>query len=166
MPVRRKTTTQFLFLGSGIPSQSVSVPKCSRIGATNKNWEVAYCMFVVALNTTCGEGEIRHLRRMDIDPIQRTLRISEGAKNDGRRRVIPLNQTAWNAVLYLLNRAERLGSTRPEHYLMPFRVRTRTHDPDRPMLTCRVALREMLVAAGVSNCSFYSFRHHAITGLL
>ena len=65
----------------------------------------------------------------------------------------------------LLNRSKRLGCTEPHHYLLPFRPKKGTYNPDRPQKDWRYALREMLVAANI-RVSFYSFRHHAITKLL
>jgi integrase len=137
-----------------------------RIGTTNPNWDVAYCAFVLSINTTCGPGEIRHLRRVDIDFENHTMRVQpEGAKNEARIRVIPLNQSALRAIEYLWQRAETLGSTGPHHYVIPFRLKKGTYDPDRPAKGWRYALNEMLVTAGL-DISGYSFRHHAITKLL
>ncbi len=137
-----------------------------RIGARNLKWDIAYCCFVLSVNSTAGPGELRHLRLMDIDFEKRTMRIQpEGAKNEHRIRVIPLNDTAWRAIEYLWNRAEKLGCKLPHHYLIPFRVKRGTYDPDRPAKGWRYALHEMLVAADL-RISAYSFRHHAITKLL
>lgn len=137
-----------------------------RIGASNPKWEVAYCAFVISINTTCGPGEIRHLRRMDVEVEQRTMRVQpEGAKNEGCIRVLPLNDTAWRAIEYLWKRAERLGSVEPYHYIIPFRCKKGTYDPNRPAEGWRYALREMLAVADI-RISAYSFRHHAITKLL
>jgi integrase len=137
-----------------------------RIGTTNPHWDVAYCAFVISINTTAGPGEIRHLRPMDIDHEKRTMRVQpEGAKNEHRIRVIPLNQSAWRAVEYLMNRAQKLGCNQPHHYLIPFRIKKGTYDPERPAKGWRYALNEMLVVADI-NISAYSFRHHAITKLL
>lgn len=137
-----------------------------RVGTSNPNWDVAYCAFIISINTTAGPGEIRHLRPQDIDYEKRTMRVQpEGAKNEHRIRVIPLNQSAWKAVEYLSERAKRLGVTEPCHYLIPYRIKKGTYDPERPALGWRYALHEMLVAAGL-HISAYSFRHHAITKLL
>lgn len=136
-----------------------------RVGPTNPKWEVAFYMFVIAMNTTYGEGEIRHLRLQDIDWQNRRLRVIEGAKNEGRVRNNPCNDAAWDAVEHLAARAKRLGATEPYHYLLPFCVRTGTYDPTRPMITCRVAFKEMCAAADV-RASFYDLRHSAITKLL
>jgi integrase len=137
-----------------------------RVGATNPKWEVAYCAFVISINTTCGPGEIRHLRHMDIDHDHQAMRVQpEGAKNEHRIRVIPLNTTAWNALLYLAERAKKLGSVEPHHYVIPFRVKKGKYDPDRPAKGWRYALNEIRARADL-RISGYSFRHHAITKLL
>jgi integrase len=137
-----------------------------RIGAHHPQWEVAYCAFVLSINTTAGAGEIRHLRLMDIDDERHTMRVQpEGAKNDGRIRVVPLNRTAWKAMEHLRTRADRLGCREPHHYLIPFRVKKMHYDPERPAKGWRYALHELLVRANI-RISFYSFRHHAITKLL
>lgn len=137
-----------------------------RVGTTNPNWEVAYCAFVISINTTAGPGEIRHVRRMDIDFEKRTMRVQpEGAKNEHRIRVIPLNQNAWRAIEHLWERAGHLGSREPHHYLIPFRLKKGTYDPVRPAKGWRYSLNEMCAIAGL-DISAYSFRHHAITKLL
>jgi integrase len=137
-----------------------------RIGATKPAWEVAYCAFVISINSTAGPGEIRHIRLMDIDTDKRTVAVQpEGAKNEHRIRVIPLNQSAWRAVEYLMKRAQKLGCSQPHQYLIPFRIKKGTYDPERPAMGWRYALNEMLAVAGI-DISAYSFRHHAITKLL
>ena len=121
---------------------------------------------MISINTTSGPGEIRHVRLMDIDHEKRTMRVQpEGAKNEHRIRVIPLNQTAWKAIEHLCRRAKKLGCTDPHHYLIPFRVKKGSYDPERPAKDWRYALREMCAVAGI-DISAYTFRHHAITKLL
>jgi integrase len=137
-----------------------------RVGQANPQWDVAYCAFVLSINTTAGPGEIRHIRLCDIDLEERCFRIQpEGAKNEGRIRVIPLNDSALSAIDYLLTRAKRLGCTDPEHYLLPFRVRRNRYDPTRPCRGWRTAHNQLCGAAGI-QVSPYTFRHHAITRLL
>lgn len=89
----------------------------------------------------------------------------EGAKNEHRIRVLPLNGPAWKAIEYLWKRAEGLGSVEPYHYIIPFRCKKGTYDPNRPAGGWRYALRELLAIADI-RVSAYSFRHHAITKLL
>jgi len=140
-----------------------------RAGMSNPNWEVEYCAYVISINTTCGPGEIRYVRLMDIELDHSggpQFRVQpEGAKNAARIRTIPLNVPALKALKYLLARADRLGCARPEHYLIPFRLKRNCYDPDRPAKGWRGAWREMCVAADV-NISPYCLRHHAITKLL
>lgn len=137
-----------------------------RVGPTHPSWEVAFCAFVISINSTVGPGELRHVRLCDLDLEERTFRIQpEGAKNEGRIRVIPLNQRAWNAMNYLLKRAKSLGSIEPLHYLLPFRVCRNSYDPTRPAKGWRTAHNQLCGACGIT-ISPYSFRHHAITKLL
>lgn len=137
-----------------------------RIGASNPNWDVAYCAFIISINTTAGPGEIRHIRLMDVNLDERWFRVQpEGAKRDCRIRSLPLNEPALRAIEYLMGRAEGLGSLAPDHYLLPFRIHRGTYDPTRPCKGWRTAQDEMLAAAGI-QISAYSYRHHAITKLL
>ena len=137
-----------------------------RIGASNPNWDVAFCAFVISINTTAGPGEIRHIRICDINFEERYFRVQpEGAKRDSRIRVLPLNEAALDAMGYLYRRAGDLGSSEPNHYLLPFRVKRGTYDPTRPCKGWRTAQEEMLAAADI-HISAYSYRHHAITKLL
>jgi integrase len=142
------------------------IEKLSRIGATNPGWEVAYCAFLLSINTSCGPGELRHLRRMDIDWDKRTLRVQPlGAKNEHRIRVIPLNGTAQRAMRHLWDRAERIGSVEPHHYIIPFRPQRGTYDPERPSMGWRYAWNEMCAAAGI-RARPYDGRHTFITDVL
>lgn len=137
-----------------------------RIGAANPQWDVAFCAFVISINTTAGPGEIRHIRLKDINFEQRFFYVQpEGAKRDCRIRALPLNDSAFDAMTYLYQRAKGLGSAAPDHYLLPFRVKKGEYDPCRPCKGWRTALEELLAAADI-QISAYSFRHHAITKLL
>jgi integrase len=99
------------------------------MGPQFPQWDVAYCAFVISINTTAGPGEIRYLRLQDIDLEKRIMRVQpEGAKNLHRIRPIPLSDSALEAVRYLWARAQKLGSKEPAHYLLPYRVRTRNYD--------------------------------------
>jgi integrase len=138
-----------------------------RVGSSRPHLDVAYCTYCISINTTCGPGEMRHIRLMDVDFPERTIYIQpKGAKNRGRIRRVPLNATALRAVEYLWKRAKTLGSIEPHHYLIPFRVKKASYDPERPAMGWRYALHEMLVAADIDKLSAYSFRHHALTKLV
>jgi integrase len=135
-----------------------------RVGASNPNWEVAYCCFVLCINTTAHWSELSNIRLCDVNQEERTFWVNKG-KNETRCRLQPMNNSAWRAMEHLLKRAKSIGVSESWHYLVPFRVARGKYDPERPATSCRSALREMLAMAGI-KVSFYSFRHHAITKLL
>jgi integrase len=87
-----------------------------------QKWKVAYCTSLTHQSHDCGPGEIRNLRRKDVDLRNRVLHIREGAKNEFRVRDIPLNDEAFWAVSELHARAVKLGAIDPDHYLLPARA--------------------------------------------
>jgi hypothetical protein len=117
-----------------------------------------------------GPGEVMTLRRKDIDLDKNTVSVNaEGAKNSGRIRLIPLNEIGVRVCREALTVAEQKGSTLPEHYVFPFRVRAGRYagkyDPMRRCTTFRTAWTEMLRAAGIEKLRQYDLRHTAITRL-
>lgn len=142
------------------------IDKLCRAGASNPNWDVALCTFILSINTSCGPGELSHLRRMDVNWENLTFRVQpEGAKNEHRIRIIPLNATAERAMKYLWERGERLGSKQDHHYILPFRIKKNKYDPERPTGRWRYAWREMCARAGIRAMP-YDGRHTFITDLL
>ena len=141
-----------------------------RVAATRPRWKLAYCCSLITANTTAGPAEIAHLRLCDVDvtPEAPAIRISEGVKNDYRRRTIPLNEPAAWAVRALLKRARKIGATAPEHYLLPHRAANgnKGFDVTRPISGWRSAWNKLRVAAGLPRLRMYDLRHHAITRLL
>jgi len=137
-----------------------------RIGPQHPEWDVAYCAFVLGMNTTMHASEIRHIRLGDINmnhPEGPMLYVQRG-KTKKRQRTIPLNDRAANAINYLVQRAEKLGSLHAEDYLIPFRLKRGFYDPKRPSRGWRTALDKLLEKAQV-DITPYSFRHHCITTL-
>jgi hypothetical protein len=60
-----------------------------RIGAANPKWEVAYCAFVLSINTTCGPGELRHVvKRSAVEALERIAPRSaiKPVQNELKRR--------------------------------------------------------------------------------
>ena len=129
---------------------------------------MAYCCSLITANTTAGPGEIRKLKIEDIDLDARRFHIREGAKNNKRRRPIPLNDDAMWAMRELYHRALEKGSIYPHHYLLPHRahVKGAGWDPLRPMGSWRTAWEALRTAAGMPKLRMYDLRHHAITRLL
>jgi integrase len=137
-----------------------------RVGAQHPEWDVAYCAFVLGMNTTMHASEIRHIRLGDINvnhPEGPMLYVQRG-KTKKRQRTIPLNGKATKAVDYLVERAEKLGSKQAEDFLIPFRLRRGFYDPRRPARGWRTAMDKLLEKAQV-KITPYSFRHHCITVL-
>lgn len=139
-----------------------------RTAALNHRWKVAYCCASITANTTAGPSEIRHLRMRDVDLDPPAIRITEGVKNEYRRRTIPLNELAAWAVRTLYDRARELGAVADEHYLLPHRAPngTKGFDPTRPISSWRGSWEKLREAAGLPELRMYDLRHHAITRLL
>jgi integrase len=93
---------------------------------------------------------------------------AETAKNEFRGRTIPLNSSARTTVERCIERAKKLGSRLPEHYLFPMRVARGRYDPYKPASTSwlRVSFNAMREAAGFPWLTPHCFRHMAITTLL
>jgi integrase len=139
-----------------------------RVAQSNPNWEAAHLATGISVNTTAGPKETATLRLKDVDLDRRVIRIQPGgAKNVNRVRTIPLNQEALGYVIAAIERAKRLGSVDPDHYLFPFRVRPNALcDPARHQTTFKTAWNKMKIAARIQNLRMYDLRHHAITALL
>jgi integrase len=90
------------------------------IAQSDEDWEAAFYGSVLAANTGLRGGEIKKLRIGAIDLQSRRLVIRRhDTKTDAGARHIELNQDATEAAWRLLFRANRLGASRSEHYVMP-----------------------------------------------
>ncbi len=140
--------------------------KLFSVASSRPEWGVAFWVSLIAANTTTGGCEIRNLRLQDIQMEAKTLCVRVG-KNRFRVRTIPLNRTACWAVERLLDRAHKLGSTNPEHYLIPLRLGGKQYDPTKPPSRWgwRTAWRKMTKEAGLESLRPHDLRHHAITKL-
>jgi len=131
------------------------------------NWEAAYLFATISINTSAGPKETATLRLKDIDLEREVIRIQpHGAKNTFRIRTIPLNAESLGAVRAAITRANQLGSTKPDQYLFPFRLKRNHFDPNRHQTTFKTAWNKLRTAAGIANFRMYDLRHHAITTLL
>lgn len=104
------------------------------LAASDESWWLAYWEASLSNNTTAYGVELRKMKRSDIDLISETptMTVPLDVKNQYRPRVIPLNERGKKMVERMLARAQKLGSTRPEHYLFPFREKRNKFDPTRP----------------------------------
>jgi integrase len=140
--------------------------KLLQLSATKPAWQVARCAAVLALNTTMRGCELNGLRWKNTDLFEKVLRIERGStKTDAGERVIPLNHDAVLALAELKDRAEKLGSANPDHYVLPA-CENGIIDATKPMKSCRSAWRNLTKAAGLKGLRFHDLRHQAITELL
>jgi integrase len=139
--------------------------------ASSPEVELAEIVFCITRNTTASGSELRaiHLRDLEMDVRPPRIHITrEGTKNNIRPRVIPLNAEAEAAFRRAIDRANRLGSHRPEHYLFPFRINRKYYDPNRPASKSwlRKQTDKLRAATGINHIRPHAFRHLAVTELL
>jgi integrase len=112
----------------------------------------------LALNTAMRHSEILGLRWRQIDFAQRTLIVGQSKTAAGTGRLIPVNTTAFEA---LVKWAGRFPHAAPEHYVFPW-CENRAIDPTRPAKGWRTAWRHALKLSGV-KCRFHDLRVTCIT---
>jgi integrase len=145
------------------------------VAFTKPKWRVAgHCMMVM-LSTTMGFGELRQLRRRDVDMVRGCVTVREGAKNSYRQRTIPLNTVALESMTWILERWKKLGGSDDEHYILPHRPRGERASHwsktipwilDEPTTSMHTAFRSIRNAAGLPDFRIYDCRVQAITKLL
>ena len=142
-----------------------------KVAASKPEWQLARLAAVLALNTTMRGCEIRGLRWHDVDFLEQTVTIRRNeTKTDAGHRLIPLNASAWGAMLELRERAKLwFGSEpKPEWYVFPHgegqgpstQPKTRRGpqvsvkpDPTRPMSTWRTAWRSLTRSVECPACN-------------
>jgi len=134
-----------------------------------------------ASNTTARSIELKTLRLADVDLLNAQVTIGR-SKTPAGRRPVPLNDTARWGFARLLERANVLGATEPDHYLFPrflykatkAEARGTGYDPARHQKTWRTAWRSLVKAtaklagddgAVFRGLRFHDLRHCAITCL-
>jgi len=102
------------------------------IASTNEDWEAAFYGSVLAANTGLRGGEIKKLKIGSINIEKRLLMVSRSStKSDSGARHIELNRDAVEAAARLLLRAQGLGATESDHYLMPKNLSRISHGKDK-----------------------------------
>jgi integrase len=127
----------------------------------NSEWTHVYCAAVLAANTSMRGVEIKHLRRRDIDLEASALHIRK-SKNEGSKRILPLNEAALGAVKTMIERADELGHKDPEHYLWCANQHHKL-DPTNPGQKWDTAWRALRDAAGLRGLRFHDLRHTVVT---
>jgi integrase len=139
------------------------------------SWLVAYCAELLAANSGLRGGEIKKLRLGMVDLENRRIRITrKTTKTDAGARLVELNAGALAAVAKLYQRAQVLGATAPDHYLLPADLSRHTRETDplhggqgfgvtRHQMSWRTAWRNLRKAADLGNVRFHDLRHTFIT---
>lgn len=138
------------------------------VAFTHPKWRLAAHCMIIMLSTTMGFGELRHVRRRDVDMRRRSILVRDGAKNKYRDRTIPLNDAALQSISWILDRFYDLGGTREEQFILPHRPR-KAKGPwifDEPMTAITTAFNRIRKAAGLPTFRVYDCRVQAITKLL
>jgi integrase len=130
----------------------------------NPEWEHVYCAAILAANTSMRGVEVKNVRRKDFDAEKRVVHI-RASKNETSKRVIPLNDSAFDAVQRMVRRADLLGHSEPTHYLW---CASQHHklDATKPASKWDTAWRALRDAAGLPGLRFHDLRHTVVTRLL
>lgn len=166
--------------------------KLLRLAAQNPDWQTARTAMTIALNTTMRGCELKALRWGDVDLMAKLLTIRK-SKTEAGERVLPLNSTAYAAILELRERAKGFKGLDPAHYVFPS-CENQKIDPKRPQKSWRTSWRRLTRAIECPQCGrvqapaptcrnaackadihelksstdglrFHDLRHHAITEL-
>jgi integrase len=141
------------------------------VARSSERWHIVYYYSELAFATCMSTNEIRSLRLSDIHLDAGIINISwSGSKNCYRHRTVEIGRPgdpSWNAVEWLLARANKLGSKSDGNYLFPFRDGKETFDPTRPMTVggLKKLWEEVRIVSGLKWFRQYDTRHTAITRL-
>ncbi len=142
-----------------------------KVAASHPRWEVVYWYSTLAFATCMGTNEIRALRIGDVNLDSGIINIPwAGSKNVYRHRSVSIGNASdetYQAIAWLLERAQSLGSRDREHYVFPFRENPFPFDPTRPMSISGIRKQwdEVRLASGLNWFRPYDLRHTAITRL-
>lgn len=78
---------------------------------SREEWQNAAWAARLALNTTMRGHEIKEMRWRNVDMIGRSLTVRK-SKTEAGERVIPLNADAWDVILALYKRSQKIGRFR------------------------------------------------------
>jgi integrase len=124
-----------------------------KLAQSRPEWETAYLASVLALNTTMRGCEIKLLRWRDVDLMDHSLVIRR-SKTLAGERVIPLNANAYNAIMRLRERAQKLfgADLQPDWHVFPSAEGYSKPDPTKPMSGWRSAWRSLTRAINCPAC--------------
>ena len=137
-------------------------------------WAVAFHATILENETGMRGVEVRNLQLRRIDLMAGEIHLQK-SKTKGGVRTIPLSADALESAKELIVRAQSLGASLPDHYLIPALVsgvvegsngavaHVRRHDPTIPTKGWRTAWRKLTVKAGLRGLRGHDLRHNWIT---
>lgn len=134
----------------------------------NEHWQLAMWCAAVAAGTGCRGGEIRKLRLNDIRLANDTIRVVREISKNRKERNPRLMALADGGLRQLLERAQALGATQPNHCLLPLNIKKSGHlanhtdekwDVNRPMTSWVKSWRKLMEACGMKGFRFHDLRH-------
>ena len=134
----------------------------------NEYWQVAMWCGAVGAGTGCRKGEIRKLQLKDICLSEGKIRIVREVAKTRKQREPRLMAIAEWGLQQLLLRAQTLGATAPEHYLLPLNTARSRYaaqrasgewDVTRPMRSWVKSWRKLMAASGMRGFRFHDLRH-------
>ena len=143
--------------------------------ASKDSWMVAFNATVLAVNGGFRGGEIKRLRIGDVDLDRKRITVRRKAtKSNAGQRIVELNGFSWAAAAKLMQRAELLGASSPDHYLLPADLsrHTKSCDPlhgskgfdvTQHQVSWSGAWRSLRKAAGLGRLRFHDLRHSFIS---
>lgn len=105
--------------GSGRSASKEDEQKLLDIAFSNRRRLLAAHCIRVMLRCGVGFGELRRVKRHDVDMREKVFEIVEGAKNKDRERLVPLGEQAFESMEWIIQRWGALGGTKGDEYILP-----------------------------------------------
>ena len=133
----------------------------------NDYWQVAIWCAADAVGSGCRGGEVRKLQLRDICLLEGKIRVVREIAKTRKERQPRLMALAEWGLRNLLLRAQALGATEPQHYLLPLDLckskhakdKERKFDVNRPMASWVKSWRRLMEACGLKGFRFHDLRH-------
>lgn len=135
--------------------------------STNRSQCGCHCARIM-VKSGLAFGELRKLRRKDVDLITREIHIVYKPKNKkARMRTLPIDGTAYESFVWLVARWERLGGSNPDEFLLPHRASGHCGITDfaKPMGSIKRVWAKLCEQAGI-EARMYDCRVNAETEAL
>lgn len=121
--------------GSGRSATEADEQALLDIAFENRRRRLAAHCIRVMLKCGVGFGELRRIKRNDVDMREKVFEVVEGAKNKDRERLVPLGDQAFESMEWIIRRWDALGGSSGDEYIL-FHCSTRRNGPkdfSRPM---------------------------------